>query len=217
MHNSEYLYAHANPVNHIDPSGNEIEEVLAIVDFGGILAQTSESAVAAVAAAVAPPEGGSWVVEESDVDLSLPDVSSVALAYGNPKGFWVTYKSTIGACKNGKIVLYQIVSHGSSPPSVDCKLSKAPTTGDPLPPRMTPQIPGIPTSYEDSPGVQTLLGDTTWKCTAVAVCRTKLEKGGDQLLSTYYFEFSNNSRKIKKADPDNRTQYDTGMKRWWGE
>jgi len=37
--------------------------------------------------------------------------------------------------------------------------------------------------------------------TSVAVCRTKDEKGGDLLLSTYYFEFDNKTRKITKGNP----------------
>jgi len=70
-------------------------------------------------------------------------------------------------------------------------------------------------SYIDSPAFDDgPLGIQTFMLTAVAVDR---EADGDHLLSTYYFEFDNSTRKITKRDPDFTGEYDAGMKTWNGE
>ena len=49
-----------------------------------------------------------------------------------------------------------------------------------------------------------------FKLTAVAVCRTSCK---DTLLSRMYFEFDNDTRKLKKAK-DNPKHYQDGMAQW---
>ena len=70
--------------------------------------------------------------------------------------------------------------------------------------------------FSDSPGDHTDPGVTTFKVTAVAVCRSGC---GDRLLSTYFFTFDNANRTVPpvvddKTDHNDRSQYDEGMKDW---
>ena len=75
---------------------------------------------------------------------------------------------------------------------------------------MTPRG-ATPYSYVDSPGDGNILTVSRFNCTAVAVCRYN---GNDTLLSTYYFEFYNKSRKIGKRNPEWRKHYQQAMKDW---
>ena len=153
---------------------------------------------------------GTWKIEERDVDLSQSQVSINAEAFGLSQGFEVQYIPDEGECPCGEIVLFQTISSTGGlrwePPHVD---ARDPKPGQ-LPPAMTPRG-ATPYSYVDSPGDGNILMVSRFNCTAVAVCRYN---GNDTLLSTYYFEFYNKSRKIGKRNPEWRKHYQQAMKDW---
>jgi RHS repeat-associated protein len=152
---------------------------------------------------------GEWKVTPYQLDLSDPNVSVRAT---DQNGFHVTYVPSPGECKGGRIVIYQVVSSlgiAGKPPHVDC--NGVPGQGCKLPPQIRPRGDD-PNSYQDSPGDANSIGVTKWQLTAVAVCR-----GGcrDALLSTYYFEFENSTRKLDLTVPSNdRTHVRDGWMNW---
>jgi RHS repeat-associated protein len=216
----KYLYVRDDPVNRIDPSGNDdIADVLAVISIGGIL--DSIGAVASAQEVSAPvTSSDSWNVREHDIDLNQPMVSVLAGAVADPHGFWVTYKPSPADSRDNKVLLYQVISasglSGFSP-RVDANTATAPTTGSPMPPRMFP-LADTPTSYQDSPTYQStgFFGISTFHLTAVAVRRTKDQRGGDRLLSTYSFDFDNKTRTITTPNTGYTGDYDAAMKTWWG-
>jgi len=213
----KYLYCHDNPVNGIDPSGHD--DIAMAIDFGiiGVLASMPNLVTIGEATAAILP--GTWNVREHEIDLNQPGISIHAYGNASPQGFWVTYKPNPAESKDDQIVVYQIISATGAAgfsAHVDNGNGRAPTTGSPLPPAMRP-IADSQTSYQDSPTYPSgFFGVMTFRLTSVAVNRTKDERGGDHLLSTYYFEFSNSTRNITKRDPDYKTHYDDGMKYRWG-
>ncbi|MBI3851947.1 MAG: RHS repeat-associated core domain-containing protein [Verrucomicrobia bacterium] len=156
---------------------------------------------------------GTWEIYNDDLDLNRPGINPRAK---EPAGFSVVYKPDDGECSEGKIILYQIVSQKSlfgQSPTVD-----APTdpygrhpkgVKCPLPPQMTPDKPGVPNSYQDSPEG----GGYVFEFTAVAICRDKCKEL--KLLSTFYFEFDSKTRKIIKRDPKYKKHFKKGMEQWW--
>ncbi|NLH72868.1 MAG: RHS repeat-associated core domain-containing protein [Verrucomicrobia bacterium] len=152
---------------------------------------------------------GIWRISETDVDLSHPDVTVKAEAFALTEGFEVQYIPDPGECDCGEIVLFQTIS-STGPAGQHVHVDANDPKPGQLPPKMTPQGK-TPYSYVDSPGDGNPLTVWTYKCTAVAVCR---RNGSDTLLSTYYFEFHNENRKIDSRKPDWRKHYEQAMKDW---
>lgn len=155
---------------------------------------------------------GTWKVVETDIDLLDPNVNVLAQ---DPAGFQVTYLPDPEECKDGAIVVYQIVSStggGGSPAHADCA---SPGSGECKLPNTKKLLPGdTSTSYKDSPGSRDNtgpFGQWTWRLTAVATCRSACK---EKVLSTYYFEFDNGTRKLKKVGADNPDHLKNGMQDW---
>jgi len=154
---------------------------------------------------------GTWSIQEADINVNKAGIKENA----NPSGFTAVYKPTPNECPNpGIVVTYQIVSQSSlfgQSPHVDMggdMYGHHPkNTQCPLPPQMKPVVPG---GYEDSP--QSDPGDWIFEFTAVATCRAACK---DTILSTYYFEFDEKTRKIINRNPGNRKHFKKGMNTWW--
>jgi|GEM_PF-4681991 len=157
---------------------------------------------------------GHWNVNKKDIDVNQPGIKEGA----NPQGFEVIYVPDPGECSDGTIVVFQIVSSvglGGQTAHVDgtsysTSQERAQATGCPAPPQMKP-VGSTPYSYLDSPD-----GDAVYKhkLTAVAVCRNSCK---DKVLSTYYFEWDDKKRDfIPKTDPNYKTHFNDGKKRWYG-
>ena len=157
---------------------------------------------------------GTWqVIKKSGIDVNSPGMSVEALG-GNPNGFEVRYRADTTECKDGTVVLFQIISRvglNAAYAHVELPSSGGPTTGCPLPPAMGP-IGSTGTSYVDSPtGSTGVTGVLTWRITAVATCRSQCI---DKVLSTYYFEFDNDTRDITLRDGNNTEHFHNGLKNW---
>jgi hypothetical protein len=150
---------------------------------------------------------GEWKVTPHTVDLSDPQINVRAT---DQSGFQVAYMPSPGECKDGKIILYQIVSNTGllrKDPHVDGTVGKVCK----LPPGMTPQGDS-PCSYQDSPGDANQFGVGTWRLTAVAVCRKNCK---DTILSTRYFEFDNSKRQPDvNVNPNNKKHLEDGLDDW---
>ena len=167
---------------------------------------------------------GTWKVQVRDVSEYFEN-SVYATLHGDPTGFIVSYSPAPGECPradmpDGTVVLYQTITPPSNAPDnvphVDNtkRPHRAPSTGCPKPPAMTPKGP-IPNSYVDSPTWSdnpTLVGGV-FKITAVASCRSRCKQ---KVLSTYYFEWDNANRKVIPSNPNDRRQYNDSMRTWYG-
>jgi hypothetical protein len=133
----------------------------------------------------------------------------------NPDGFSAAYQPSPGECTPpGILVTYQIVSQSSwagqsahVDVGADMNYHHPKNTSCPLPPQITPTEPN---GYWDSP--QSSPGDWTFQLAAVATCRSGCK---DKVLSTYYFEFDEKTRKITKRDPTYVKHFQKGMRAWW--
>lgn len=156
---------------------------------------------------------GSWKVENAEIDLEAPDVSVKAK---DPSGFQVTYVPDPGECKDGRIVVYQIVSTSGffgTPPHVDCSYPTPGIAGCNLPGTGRLLRGDTFTSYKDSPGDRNrdgILDPSTFRFTSVATCRNKCK---EKVLGTYYFEFDNKSRKLKLGGI-NQDHFKDGIADW---
>jgi hypothetical protein len=227
----KYLYAEDDPVNRIDPSGNDdfgisgglgISDNLSInvtASIGNLLATTIGSPVTSeTGLGVFAP--GKWNIFESRVP---DDYGSIyTFKDRNPDGFQVQYTPQFAGGGDGSIQLYQTIAltgfYGSNP-HVDVgnlpyttAAQKQAATGCGLPPTVSLPRSKADTqySYWDSPTSKWIL-ENTWKITTVAVWRSGCQ---DKVLSTYYFEFSNLGRKITKRDPVDTDNYDAAMRAW---
>jgi len=194
-----------NPVNAVDPQGTWWHWVAIGVGAVGAFGYYGWKATR--------PEKSSaplhWIVKEKTIDLSPQrgnELSQAAIDFGNPRGFEVIYSPPAGACPNGQIVLYQIVSSvGLSGRTAHLDRGRAAATD--LPNEMKPYGSQGALSYEDSPSGE---GISKYRFTAVAVCRAG---GGDVVLSTFYFEFDPKTRKLDLSpDPFQTGHYERGIR-----
>jgi hypothetical protein len=212
----KYLYAEGNPINGIDPSGDDdIGDLMVAMDISVSLDAMPN--LVTVGEAMTPLSSGTWHIFEDTVPITYGNVYTIKDR--NDHGFQVQYNPS-GGGESGSVALYQTIaesgfmSHsaphvdvGSSPINTAAKERAA--TGCGLPPAIHDPA-GSAYSYWDSP-TSTSLFHVIWDVTAVAVRRSGCN---DTPLSTYYFEFDNNSRKITKMDIGYRDNYDAAMQAW---
>ena len=208
----KYLYGADNPVNRIDPSGNDD---IGDFDIGSSL--DSFSFNFSIPRILTPLASGTWNIFDDVVPDSYGSIYT--LKDRNVNGFQVQYNPSGGGAK-GTIKLYQTIAAngfysgfdpcvdvGGSPYNTAAKMKAKYGCGLP------PTVPGhadTSYSYWDSPTSKSIFS-VVYKITAVAVIRSGCS---DTILSTYYFEFDNDSRKITKTDPGYMDNYNAAMKAW---
>jgi hypothetical protein len=212
----KYLYGADNPVNEIDPSGHDdIGDLMVGMDISAGLDAMPN--LITVGEAITPLSSGTWHIFEDTV----PDLYGNIYTIKDRKvdGFQVQYNPFSGNA-NTSIELYQTIATrgflfnlnpqvdvGGSPINTAAKENAK--TGCGLPPVVIDKA-DTPHSYWDSPTAYSTLHGI-WEITAVAVSRSGCS---DTVLSTYYFEFDNDSRKITKRDPTYKDNYNAAMKAW---
>jgi len=206
----KYIYASCNPVNRTDPSGHDS------FDLGGMSFDSNtpnlEGGLLAAVGLMADPVSPWSINEIGNIDLNGAGMGDLATAEGDPNGFKVAYNGPQSTVV-GDIIVYQIIGSSSYVVGPATRVDRGADyeghakPGRPLPPAMGAGLSGSSnTQYIDSPG-----GPGYWRCTAVAVSRLN---GRDKLLSSYFFEFDNSTRRIIDREPNYTKDLKVGMKRW---